>query len=110
MGTEITTPEILLNIQDLSYISLTTQGMTCLQKFFKVYVYILWHVDTLPFGLCNTPATFERLTEPNESCLVYLDDVIVTGRMFQEHLLNLRKVFQHFREAHLKLNAEKCIL
>jgi hypothetical protein len=34
--------------------------------------------------------------------------VIVIGRTFQEHLLNLRKVFQRFRKAHIKLNPEKC--
>jgi hypothetical protein len=45
-----------------------------------------------------------------ESCLVYLDDVIMIGCTFQEHLLNLPKVFQWFREAHLKLNPEKCQL
>jgi hypothetical protein len=32
------------------------------------------------------------------------------GHTFQEHLLNLQKVFQQFREAHLKLNLEKCQL
>ena len=42
-----------------------------------------------------------------EACLVYLDDVIVNGRTFQEQLYNLRKVFQRLREAHLKLNPEK---
>jgi hypothetical protein len=36
-----------------------------------------------------------------------LDDVIVVGRTFQEHLLNLQKVLQRFREARLKLNPEK---
>jgi hypothetical protein len=41
---------------------------------------------------------------------VYLDDVIVVGRTFQEHLLNLQNVFQRFREALLKLNPEKCQL
>jgi hypothetical protein len=45
-----------------------------------------------------------------KSCLVYLDDVIVIGRMFQDHLLNLWKVFQRLREARLKLNPEKCQL
>jgi hypothetical protein len=60
----------------------------------------LWQFTVLPFGLCNAPATFERLMETvlrgltYDSCLVYLDDVIVVGRTFQEHLLNLRKVFQ----------------
>ena len=70
----------------------------------------------MPFGLCNAPATFER---PMESvlrgltyvaCLVYLDDVIVIGRTFQEQLGNLHKVFQRLQEAHLKLNPAKCQL
>jgi hypothetical protein len=39
-----------------------------------------------------------------DACLVYLDDIIVIGRTFQEHLDNLRKVFQWLREAHLKMN------
>jgi hypothetical protein len=39
-----------------------------------------------------------------EPCLVYLYDVIVTGRTFQGHLLNLRKAFQRFREVPLNLN------
>jgi hypothetical protein len=34
--------------------------------------------------------------------------VIVIGRTFEEHLLNLRKVFQRFRKVCLKLNPEKC--
>jgi hypothetical protein len=41
---------------------------------------------------------------------VYLDEVIVVGRTFQEHLFNMRKLFQRFREARLKLNPEKCQL
>jgi hypothetical protein len=61
----------------------------------------LWQFTVIPFGLCNVPATFERLMETvlrsltYESCLVYLD-MIVIGHTFQEHLLNLRKVFQRF--------------
>jgi hypothetical protein len=68
------------------------------------------------FGLCNAPESFERLMETvlrgftYDSCLVYFDDVIVIGRTFEEHLFNLRKVFQQFREACLKLNPEKCKL
>jgi hypothetical protein len=41
---------------------------------------------------------------------VYLYGVIVVGSTFQEHLLNLQKVFQLFREALLKVNPEKCQL
>jgi hypothetical protein len=70
----------------------------------------------MPFGLCNAPATFERLAETVlrgltcDSCLVCFDDGIVTDRTFQERLLNLRKMFQRFREAQLKLSPMKCQL
>ena len=46
----------------------------------------------MPFGLCNAPATFQRLMDlvlaglQWSDCLVYLDDVIVVGRTFEEHL------------------------
>jgi hypothetical protein len=68
----------------------------------------------MPFDLCNAQATFGKLMEsfkrPHDSCLVYLDDVIVIGRTFQEHQVNMRKLFQRFRETRLKLNPEKCQL
>lgn len=74
----------------------------------------LWQFRVMPFGLCNAPATFERLMERvlvgllGDACLVYLDDVIVMGRSFSEHRKNLEKVFKRFREANLKLNPKKC--
>jgi hypothetical protein len=63
---------------------------------------VLWQFTVVPFGLCNAPATFERLMETvlrgltYNSCLVYLDDVILVGHTCQEHLLNLWEVFQRF--------------
>jgi hypothetical protein len=45
-----------------------------------------------------------------EASLVYLDDTIVIGRTFKEHLDNLRKVFHRLRGAHLKMNPEMCRL
>ena len=55
------------------------------------------------FGLTNAPGTFERLMEKvleglqYETCLVYLDDSIVKGRTFEEHLKKLNQVFDRFR-------------
>lgn len=76
----------------------------------------LWQFTVLPFGLCNAPATFERLMENIlrglswKTCLVYLDDVIILGRTFDEHLLNLEEVFKRLRAANLTLNVKKCHL
>ena len=45
----------------------------------------LWQFKVMPFGLCNAPATFERLMEqvlislPASVALVYLDDILVPG-------------------------------
>lgn len=76
----------------------------------------LWQFKVMPFGLCNAPATFERLMETvlkglsYEACLVYLDDIIIVGRSFDEHLENLRKVLQKLKDVNLKLSPAKCKL
>ena len=76
----------------------------------------LWQFKVMPFGLCNAPATFERLMErvlanlPLQTALVYLDDILIPGRTFSHHLTNLREVFQRLRAAKLKLSPQKCTL
>ena len=68
----------------------------------------------MPFGLCNAPATFQRLMSKvlkglvNEKCMVYLDDLLVMGRSFAEHLQNLQEVLERLREANLRLKPKKC--
>ena len=42
--------------------------------------------------------------------MVYLDDIIVYGRDFDEALLNLRLVLERIRKAKLKLKTSKCAL
>ena len=76
----------------------------------------LYQFRVMPFGLANAPATFERLMERVmnglqwDICLVYLDDIIVSGKSFEEMLENLQKVFDRLREAGLKLKPKKCFL
>ena len=46
----------------------------------------------MPFGLCNTPATFQRVMQAFttglewRNCFVYLDDSLIASRTFDEHL------------------------
>ena len=63
----------------------------------------------MSFGVTYGPATFERLMElilcglQWEHCLVYLDDVIVFGKTFEDTLCNLRLVFERLRYVNLTL-------
>ena len=59
----------------------------------------LFKCDRMPFGLCNAPATFQRLMqnclgELNLTyCLIYLDDVIVYSLTPEEHLQRMGVIF-----------------
>ena len=74
----------------------------------------LYEFSQVPFGLCNAPATFSCLMDHIlaglhwETCLFYLDDIIVFSSSWEEHLARLRQVFERLRDADLKLGAEKC--
>ena len=65
--------------------------------------------DHMPFGLCNVLDTFQWLMQNCLGklnliyCLIYLDDIIMFLWMAEEHLHQLRVVFDQFREYNLKL-------
>ena len=76
----------------------------------------LYEFSVMPFGLCNAPATFQRLMETvlaglsRDTCMVYLDDILVLGATLEEHLQNLAQVFNRLQEAGLRLKPTKCHL
>ena len=76
----------------------------------------LYQFKVMPFGLANAPATFERMMERVlsgllwETCLIYLDDVIVVSKTFEEHIVRLHQVLTRLRNAKLKLSPTKCKL
>ena len=78
--------------------------------------YGLFHFLRMPFGLSNALATFQRTMNLVLSGLiwvnviVYLDDVNVIGKTFQENLANLRVVLARFHKYGLKLKPRKCVL
>jgi len=45
-----------------------------------------------------------------ETCLVYLDDIIVFSRDFDSHIGRIRQVFDRLRIANLKLHMKMCSL
>lgn len=76
----------------------------------------LYQFNVMPFGLCNAPATFERLMEcilrglQWHTCLIYLDDVIVHASSFKVHIQRLEVILQRLQAAGLKLSPKKCNL
>lgn len=78
--------------------------------------YGLYEFLTMPFGLMNAGARFQRLMEivlqglQWQSCLVYLDDIIEFSKDFPQHIEGIRQVLDKIQGAGLKLKPEKCHL
>jgi len=75
-----------------------------------------WRFKVLSFGLCNAPSQFARTMELVLSgltwdiCLVYLDDILVFSKTFEEHCDRLAAVFGRLGRHTLKLKPAKCHL
>ena len=76
----------------------------------------LYQFCRMPFGITNGPASFSRLMSvvlsgiPMDVAQAYLDDLLIAGRSFEEHLDNLDKIFKRLSEHGLKVNPSKCSL
>ena len=74
----------------------------------------LFQFRVLPFGLCNAPATFQRLMNTAlagliyKTCAVYLDDIVVASPTFEQHLKDLEEVLKRLKTAGLSLKLKKC--
>ena len=81
---------------------------------FRVGTGGLYEYLRMPFGLCNSPATFQRLmeacfTEENfDILLLYLDDILVFSKTIEEHLHRLDLVFSKLKSHGLKMKPSKC--
>ncbi|UYV83383.1 hypothetical protein LAZ67_23000836 [Cordylochernes scorpioides] len=76
----------------------------------------LYEFKVMPFGLCNAPATFERMMDTLlrglkwSMCLCYLDDIIVFSPTFDEHVRRLDLVLRCLSKAGFVLNPDKCLI
>ena len=68
----------------------------------------------MPFGLKNAGATYQRMVKRTlakqlgKTVEVYIDDMVVKSILAEDHLSDLRAVFNILRRHRLKLNASKC--
>ena len=68
----------------------------------------------MPFGLKNVKATYQRLVNQmfskqiGRNVKVYVDGMLVKSREEQNHLDDLEKMFNTFRQYNMKLNLTKC--
>ena len=77
--------------------------------------YGLFEHVRMGFGLCGAPATYARIMNlvfrgmSWKTVLPFLDDILVLGSNFREHLQNLQEALERFRHFGLKLKPKKCV-
>ena len=68
----------------------------------------------MPFGLKNVGSTYQRMMtrmfEPQlgKSIEIYIDDMVVKGKVMSEHVGDLGNIFEILGKHELRLNASKC--
>ncbi len=68
----------------------------------------------MPFGLTNAPSTFIRvmtqMLQPllNVCAVVYFNDILVYSKSLEDHVQDLRKVFELLRRNKFFANTKKC--
>jgi hypothetical protein len=67
----------------------------------------------MPFGLTNAPATFQAYINNvlrkylDVFVVVYLDDILVYSKTYEEHVQHMRLILTALRDADLRIKAEK---
>ena len=73
-----------------------------------------YECNRMSFGLCNAPATFQRLMEKCmgdlllKECLIFIDNILMFSRTFEEHIERLELVCSRLATHNLKLKPSKC--
>ena len=71
----------------------------------------LYQYKVMPFGMKNSPATFQRLVNNViwglDGCDAYIDDVIIYSDSWSDHLQRIRQFFDRLSKAKLTVNLAK---
>ena len=74
----------------------------------------LYEYNVMPYGLCNAPSVFSRLMDAVmaglkwQCVLVFIDDILIYSNTFEQHLVDIVKVFERLRTANLTMKPSKC--
>ena len=74
----------------------------------------LYEYNKMPFGLKNSPPTFQHMIDAvlaglrYSFCLVYVDDIIVFSHTFKEHMDHVSHVLDRPQIAGLRAKSSKC--
>ena len=75
-----------------------------------------YEFNVTPYGLSNAGASYEHLMDmclsglPATRILAYMDDVVVVNRPIDQHMSDIREVFDRLRSANITLKATKCVI
>ena len=71
----------------------------------------LYQYKVMPFGMKNSPATFQRLVNSLisnlDGCKAYIDDAIIFSEEWEQHLQTISTFFDRLSEAKLTVNLAK---
>ena len=76
--------------------------------------WVTYAYDVMPFGVKNADATYQRAMVTlfhdmmYKEIEVYVDDMIAKSQREDDHVINLKKLFERLRKFQLKLNPAKC--
>ncbi|MBW0585595.1 hypothetical protein O181_125310, partial [Austropuccinia psidii MF-1] len=75
----------------------------------------IYEYTTMPFGIKNAPAHFQRMTDTifQEEILegwmvVYIDDIIIYPETWEDHVNYIERVISKFTPINLKISLKKC--
>ncbi|QRW10607.1 Retrovirus-related Pol polyprotein from transposon [Ceratobasidium sp. AG-Ba] len=97
------------------FTQLTIKEEDCLKTAFRFHRG-LFQFNRLPFGFLNGPSALQRVMQKVLApflwlfALVYIDDIVIYSKTFEEHLLHLDTIFKSIIKAGITLSPKKCHL
>ena len=76
--------------------------------------YGLYECLVMPFGLANTPSSFQNFINDilhgmlDQFCTAYIDDILIYSNFKKEHQTHIQKVLAALQKAGLQANINKC--